>query len=162
MNELLYISVTLFFVYIAWMVQLFGIPESISETYYILERKRKGLGYIFMAWCLLIVATLAPYWFEHSRESLQFLVWFAALGLLFVGAAPTFRCGPKTTKKVHFGGAIVCAVASLAWTCFSGFWVYPLIIMPIFGFIAYKHPWSWLFWIETGAFISLYITLITN
>lgn len=42
--NLIIVSIVIFMLYIASMVCLFNIPWSISNTYYLLEEKRKGLG----------------------------------------------------------------------------------------------------------------------
>jgi 4-amino-4-deoxy-L-arabinose transferase-like glycosyltransferase len=161
MNWLLYTSIVLFTVYIAWMVLKYGIPDSISETFYILEERKKGLGWIFTTWCWAVSFTLFPYWVEISSENTQFLPFFAAFGLCLVGVAPQFK-EEGTVRKLHFIGASASGVCSILALCLSGLWIYPLFAAPITAYFIYTNKREWLFWIEMGAFISTYSALILN
>ena len=150
MSWLLIIATTLFVAYISMMCAMFGVPPSISETYYLLDRRKKGRGKLFMLWCLLMVACLAPFWFQTCNENTTFLAWFAAMGLLFVGGAPLFK--DAHMRGVHKIGAITAALATTLILAFNGLGIYPLIIYPIALLFIIIYRKNWLFWAELTAF----------
>lgn len=58
--NLIIISIAIFMLYIICVVCLFNIPWSISNTYYLLEERRKGLGWLFTAFCYGVGGFLLP------------------------------------------------------------------------------------------------------
>jgi len=159
---LLIISTAAFAAYITTMIALFGIPESISETYYLLEHRcGKNNGWIFTIFCWIVVFTLLPFWLEYSHENTQFLAFLSGAGLLFVGTAPQFK-DVGLSRTVHFAAAFVCAAASISWLCFTNMWTYPLITLLIACFISILNRTKWLFWIELAAFAATYLALFIN
>lgn len=49
--NLIIISIVIFILYIISVICLFNIPWSISNTYYLLEERCKGLGWLFTMFC---------------------------------------------------------------------------------------------------------------
>lgn len=133
MMTMIIISLIIFLAYVAGTCLYFGVPASISDTYYKLERRRKGLGWLFTAMCWGVGGLLLPALLEITPESYQFTAFLACAGLLFVGAAPQFKL--SLTGAVHYGSAAVCVLASQAWiACTSAWWV----LLPVWiGFMAY-------------------------
>jgi hypothetical protein len=180
MTTLLFISAALFVAYIITMCAMFGVPPSISDTYYLLEalpvshRRRRcesigdfyrtignNYGLIFILWCWYIAITLLTYWLENSGGNSQFLTFLSAAGLFFVGGAAHFRAS-KIAKAVHTWGAITCAGMALLWLCIAGLWIWPCVLLIIGSIIAVLDRRNWLFWLEVAGFLSIYVTLLTN
>ena len=161
MSVLPYISFATFIAYILWICVAFGVPESISETYYILERRRKGRGLIFTIWCWIVALLLLPYWLEISSENTQFLAFFAALGLCFVGAAPRFR-SYGMERTTHFIGAVMSGACSLMLLLWAGAGIYPLATLSAFAIPIFINRENWLFWLEMGAFTPVFLAAFIN
>ncbi|WP_195372988.1 hypothetical protein [Parabacteroides leei] len=147
------ISLAIFLIYLVGIIHFFGIPYSISDTYYLLERRSKNLEWIFTAMCWTVTGFLIPDWFDITSDKLQFTVFFSCAGLLFVGTAPQFKL--PLTKTVHYSAAAICCTFSQIWVIFSGMWYLSFISFAIFLTIAYKYK-RWMFWIEIAAFTATY------
>ena len=156
---LLIISAIIFITYIVTIIARFGIPESISDSFYLLEQKRKGSGIAFMFLCVAVTFTLCPYWLEVSPDHIRFLVFLSGGGLLLTGAAHEFK---GFEREAHFVGATTCATASLLWLIFAGLWVVPLACFVIFSTITLFNRKNWLFWQELAAFTAVFLALFIN
>jgi hypothetical protein len=121
------VSLALFVAYLTVIICLFGVPASISESFYLLESRRKGLGYLFTGWCwaLAILVMSMMVTLSESRWW-QFLSLFAGGGLGFVGTAPLFKSHEKT---VHYVSTGVCALSALAWMTLAGYVFVPLTVL---------------------------------
>lgn len=138
------------------MIVAFGIPASISDTYYLLERKRRGLGWLFTAFCWGVSLTLLPAWLDMTPEAYQAVPFLSAAGLMFVGAAPQFKL--PLTGPVHFVAAGVCCVAAGLWVALSGvWWTLPAAYAAGLALAAVDH--RWMFWIEIAAFASVFLSI---
>lgn len=153
---LIQISFILFIVYVVAMILMFGIPASISDTYYLLERKRRGLGWLFTAFCWGVSLTLLPAWLDMTPAGYQFTAFLACAGLMFVGAAPQFKL--SLTGPVHYVSAAVCCASAILWCILSGYWFIPFNAFLIFGWVALRYGKP-MFWIEMAAFTSMYLTI---
>lgn len=129
---LIIISLVIFLAYVVGTCFYFGIPASISDTYYKLEKRKKGLGWLFSAMCVSTGSFLLPALLELTPDSYQFTAFLACAGLLFVGAAPQFKL--PLTGAVHYGSAAVCVVFSQFWVGLTVWWV----LLPVWvGFVIY-------------------------
>lgn len=153
---LIHISFVIFAAYVITMIVLFGVPASISETYYLLEREGRGLGWLFTAFCWGVSFTLLPAWLDMTPEAYRFVPFLAAAGLLFVGAAPQFKV--SLSGPVHFVGAGVCCVFAGLWVALSGAW---WMLPATYGVcLAQASVWhKWMFWIEIAAFASTFLAI---
>jgi hypothetical protein len=157
MGTVVIISVGLFVAYVAAVICLFGIPASISESFYLLEKKRKGLGYLFSGWCWAMAVPVTAMTMQQSGgQWWQFVSLFAGGGLGFVGTAPLFKGHERT---VHYVSAGVCALSALAWMTLAGYVFVPVIILSGLLLLGLLHGEKWLFWVETALFVSMYIVL---
>lgn len=178
----LIISLSIFLLYLAGMIFLFGIPSSISETFYLLSNQRINMfgrefcpKWLFTFFCWGLGFTLLPPWLDMTTDSLQFMCFLSAAGLLFVGAAPLFKL--KLEGKVHFTSAAVCVVFSQLWVAFTPVW---WVLLPIWigvglyllyrtlihsdifrGYIRFKESKP-MFWVEVAAFGTTYLTIFLN
>lgn len=146
----------LFFAYMAWIVMIEKEPHSISDSFYVLNKKKKGLGYVFTLWTFVMAIMIMSQIFERTDGMwYQFLGLFAGGGLAFVGAAPAFR---GHEKAVHTVSAVVCAVAGLGWMILSGYWYIPLIMGAISAIYAVRVR-NWLYSGEMALFVSAIVVL---
>jgi hypothetical protein len=155
---LLFLSLAIWVGYIALTIIYFGVPTSISESYYKLEKRWK-CGYAFTIWCMLIAFSVAAMMFECSEGKwFQFLGLFAGGGLGFVGAAPLFKSHERT---IHYVSAGTCAAASVAWMALMGYWYVPISYLSL-GYGVSLMNGNRVFWMETALFASMYLTLTIN
>lgn len=159
------IATAIFTAYVAVAIKLFGIPESLSNTYYLYQRLEDSLKRLFPAMMSTMVVLMLPSWLDIAENSnYQFLAFIACSGILFVGFAPAFK-DYETEKRVHTISAIIAAVASLAWICLATpfWWFIPLVSVAVI-YLAFKTKTlgkCLVFWLEMIAFYSTFIAIIT-
>ena len=164
------VSFLLFIIYNSVAIGLFGIPWSMSETFYLYEKKKKGLGWLFTIFMWVMALTMIPGWVSISdslgpwRSYFTFLSFISGASILFIGTAPRYK--EDMEGKVHTIAAIICAISALAWDFISAYkmcWV-PLIGMAIPALIAtITKTWksSREYWLEMMAFDATFATIIT-
>lgn len=128
--NLIFASIAIFLLYIGSMVFMFGVPWSISNTYYLLEEKRKGLGWLFTVFCYGVGVFLLPGWLNVTPEGYQFTCFLSAAGLAFVGTAAQFK--ESLTNAVHYTAAVICCLFSQIWCFAAGFWWLSLLSFAFF------------------------------
>lgn len=151
------VSLLLLAAYIAYAVGVVrGIPSSVSDTYYRLEKrgKRKGLFQLAM---IVPAMLLLPAWLECSGENIRFLAFLSCGGLIFVGAAPLFKL--ELEGRVHYSAAAVCGISAILWVCLSGMWIIPLAVLPVVAGMGIRYR-KWVFWIECAAFAVTYLAVL--
>ena len=123
------ISLVLIVAYIVYAISVMqGIPWSVSDTYYQLD-KRGRPKWLFQAAMIVPAFLLLPAWLDVSPVEIQFLAFLSGTGLIFVGAAPCFKL--ELEGKVHYIATGVCGVASLVWICLTGYWLFPLLLLSL-------------------------------
>lgn len=129
MNALLYISISAFVLYLSAITLYSGIPDSISDTYYIIGYDRLKSS-LFTWFCWIVAMFLLPYWMEHDGGILAFL---ACTGLGFVGSAPLFKSHQKT---IHFASAVVCFFSAYLWLLINDLTmaVISVVLLGLFAF----------------------------
>lgn len=142
--------------YIGVIIGLYGIPDSVSETFYLLPKK---FNWLFTFFCWAVSAIVVP-WLNISSENYQFLVFLSVGGLCFVGTAAQFK--EDFVKKVHFGAAAVCLICSQLWIFLATelWWVSLICLAITIGILIFNKFKNDTFWIEMWAFISLFIVLL--
>jgi hypothetical protein len=153
----LFISFALFAAYIAAVLVVNrGVPASVSDSFYILNAKATGLGYIFTLWCYAIGISVAAMVFDASAGMwYQLLGLFAGGGLCFVGTAPLFK---GHERIIHFTSAAVCAITAISWMVFAGYYAVPLICTLTIAPAVWKYG-NPMFWAEMALFAATYISL---
>ncbi|WP_348724582.1 glycosyl transferase [Parabacteroides goldsteinii] len=167
---LVIIALVVFLTYLVGIISMFGIPASISDTYYLLEKKRKGLGWLFTAMCWLVGGLLLPALLDITPESFQFTAFLSCAGLIFVGTAPQFKL--QLTGIVHYSSAGVCVMFSQLWTALSRWWVLLLVWLSYIACTAIavkrqKEGVFWyrfrktkpMFWIEIASFAATFLAI---
>jgi hypothetical protein len=145
-------SIFVLFGYLAFVVVKFGIPPSISESYYLLGKK----GWLFQIALMVTAFCVVPSLVDASSENTRFLAFLACAGLLFVAGAPLFKL--RFDGKVHFISAALCCGGLVLWQVVNTSWVIPALS---FGFACYpmlkgkKYMW----WLEIATVTSAYVSL---
>lgn len=165
-------SLLIFAVYNTVALNQFGVPKSLSMTYYLWEEKKRNLGFLFTGMMFLMATTLMPAWLELSEVVsswsiyLRPLAFFTCAAIAFVGAAPAFRKS-KMESVVHNVAARVAAICALVWcfvVCYHIAYV-PLIVMALIavaGWVTKTWKTSNIYWLEMMAFGGTFATVITE
>jgi hypothetical protein len=172
MLPLVLISFLLFLAYNISIVSKFGIPPSLSQSYYLLNGVKKNLGFLFTGIMLTMAFTLLPAWLELGEiisswsSNLNPLAFFTCAAIAFVGAAPAFRAN-KLEGTVHKVAAIVAAACSMIW-CLVVCWKIMYVPLGVAGLIAavgaITKTWksASVYWLEMMAFGATFATVITQ
>ena len=139
------------------LMMCFGIPSSLSESYYILEKESKDLGALFYLFLLITVFVLVI----PMIEATGFWGFICGAGLLFVGAAPAFKSDDQ--KYIHIIGAAVSAISAFIQLIVMHklLCLLPVIvIVTILSLVTKTYKSSLVFWLEMIAFYSLFPGLI--
>lgn len=156
-------AIFLFVAYNIIAIMLFGVPKSLSTTYYLFKSRENSLKSLFPAMIVLLCIFLMPCWIELSKNStFQFLSFLSPAALMFVGFAPAFNDN-KMEALVHSIAAYACAVISILWIIFvTPYWYVILVIFAIITAIAiFTKTWKtcYTYWLEMVAFISTFISI---
>lgn len=157
------VATCIYVAYNAISSALFGIPESLSNTYYLYKEKRNK-GWLFPLMMYAVIALMMPAWISMSEGSdFQFLAFLAPAAIAFVGAAPAFK-SDDLENVVHTTAAIVAAICSLAWVAvITPYW---WMILVWFGFIALaailtsSYKTCLVYWLEQVAFGATFTSAI--
>lgn len=136
MITLLIISFLAFTLYNAIFVKKFGVPTSLSGSYYVLEVMHKNLGWLFTVMCWLTGGLILPVMLQYSSDVSQFLAFFACASLLFIGAAPQFKI--NLTGSVHYISAGICFIAANVWVYFNFKYILFAWIL-VFAYLIYAY-----------------------
>lgn len=156
-------AVAIYSTYNAFCLALFGIPKSLSMTFY-LWQKRLGNGYLFVLMMYWVVGMMMPAWITMSEGSdFQFLAFLAPASLMFVATAPHFLSSPLE-NKVHTIAAYIAAACSLLWVILvTPYWWTILIwfsIVAVLAILTSSYRSSLVYWLETIAFGATFTSTI--
>lgn len=152
------ISLIILTTYIVYAVRMCGVPWSLSDTYYQLN-KRGRPAWLFQVAMIAPAMLLMPVWLECSSENLQFLAFLSCGGLMFVGTAPLFK--EEFQGRVHYTGTVIAGLATMLWVCLSGMWYLPAVAFPVAGIIMLRYR-KWLFLAEMAAFVCAYAGILIS
>lgn len=103
-NEISYLgALSTLTLYLVGIVREFGILPSISESFYRLNERKKGLGIVF-TYVMPVVAVMVMVSCEYWSTTI------AGVGLILVAAAPYFK--DIWNKYVHYIGALVAVMGT--------------------------------------------------
>ena len=151
------IAFLIFIIYVGFIITRYPHLESISGSFYELKK----WGRLFTLWAFAEMFLLAPYLLEVTPEPFKVFAFLPCLGLGFVGAAPFFK--EVSQSKIHFIGAGICLLGSLAWIIAFNPFVYTLIaliIYDLFIIISIFIPKKMVLLIELAAFASLFTVIL--
>lgn len=151
MNSLIIAAMTVIALYVGAMIYTGKqIPESISQTVFLLPRRGKWVFTIVM-W--LVGFLLMPVLMEKVSEQTQFIAFFMIAGILFVGAAPLVL---KEKNTVHYVFAAISGIASQLLVALNQ----PLLLLTWFLYIGYtlmaKDVSKNLFWVEILCMLNIF------
>lgn len=167
------IAIGIFVAYNAVVIRIFGVPSSLSNTFYLWRDKLgKSAGWIFTGVLWLVCFLLIAPWIEVNQvisewsNYLTVLPFLTVVMLLFVGTAPNFR-DEELPRKVHMTCAALTAVFALLWVavvCWKIMYVIPAWLL-LCGGVAYltktaKSGRDW--WLEMVAFGSTFTAIIVE
>jgi len=166
------IAIGIFIAYNVVMMCLFGMPASLSNTYYYLNNRWPGSGWAFTAMMWIVCGLLIAPWIEVTQvisswsQYLTVLPFATVVTLLFVGTAPNFRDG-GLPHDVHMTCAKLAAVFALLWVavvCWKIMYVIPAWIL-LCGGIAHltktaKSGRDW--WWEMAAFGPTFTAILVE
>lgn len=111
---ILIINILLFLIYNGYIICKYGIPNSLSETAYMLGSRK----WLFTLLCLITAGCILPIWL--GGDDWNFLKFLSMLGLAFTGVSPMFKEG--LDKPVHYTSSIITCICMLLWLGLNGFW----------------------------------------
>lgn len=156
-------AIFLFVVYNIIALLLFGVPHSLSMTYYLYKQRKNILKVLFPGMITLLVIFLLPCWLEISKgHNFEFTAFLSVSALMFVGACPAFL-DSKMEDNIHSIAAIICAIFALLWIILvTPYWYVILSSFALFTLIAFfTKTWKtcYTYWLEIVAFISTFIAM---
>lgn len=86
------ISIICCFAFIVFILFKYGVPVSLSETYYLLPVK---WDWLFAAWTVLTTVPFGIYWFNVAPDNLKWIPVTVAIAMLMIGVADCYKSGPK-------------------------------------------------------------------
>ena len=119
------ISIVCCLAYIIFILFKYGVPVSLSETYYLLPSK---WDWLFAAWTTLTAAPLGIYWFTIAPDGLKWIPVTTAIAVLMIGVACCYKSGPKTMNNyepdVVAGSTIETLAKKSSISSFKDLWKY--------------------------------------
>lgn len=116
MATIIVINIILFCIYNIYIIYKYGLPTSLSETAYMLEKRY----WLFTVLCLVTGFSTLPIWFDIGSSDWDFLKFLSMIGLAFTGVTPMFKEG--LDKPVHYTSSIITCICMLCWLGLNGFW----------------------------------------
>ena len=110
------INIILFCLYNIYIIYKYGLPTSLSETAYMLEKRY----WVFTVLCLVTGFSTLPIWFDMGSADWNFLKFLSMIGLVFTGVTPLFK--EELNKPIHYTSAIITCICMLCWLGLSGCW----------------------------------------
>ena len=143
----------------------FGIPTTLSESYYFIYKK-----YLFTLVLWLSGFLLLPPIMEMTGGDTQIIPFLSIIGIMIVGAAPKYK---EQERTLHIIGATMAGFFSQLWIILYAYpWTlltWAILIIWAIGILIESKlvEWSeeldkrkWFFWAEMLAFINLYLNII--
>lgn len=158
------IAFTIYLIYNGVVLKLFGVPKSLSMTFYLLQEKKNWTRIFFPIMMVSMAFLLLPAWLEISiGSSFQFLAFLTVTGIIFVGAVPTFKSS-DLENTVHMTSAIVAAIFAILWVILvSKLWWTIILWIGTLGLTMWLTKTiksSYIYWLETIAFMSTFTSII--
>lgn len=142
-------------VFLTWLIYIivrFGIPSSISDSFYMMEEKKKNSGWWFMGFCLGMAAPIVLF------IEINGMFFLPIAGIGFLGAAPQYR--RKMTSTIHVAGASIGIVGMLIviGIVFNNWWCIGASLLAVGLLRLFKAP-NITTWEETSAIVAIAVGL---
>ena len=98
------ISIVLCFAYVIYILFRYGVPVSISETYYLLPTK---WDWLFAAWTVATSVPFGLYWYNQAPDGLKWMPIVTMIAILMVGVSSCYKSGPKKDGGCEYVPTIV-------------------------------------------------------
>lgn len=152
MLVVLFLTLAVIVIYLIYCLKT-GIPESLSSTYYKISKPRA-----FQLTMFIVGLGLLCVWVSFSEEFTQFLAFLSCAGVLFVGAAPSFK--QELEGRIHYSSAIICCVCAVLWQIIEGLWDVTLWFAWMGLMLSLTDRNKWCFWLELSVIGSVYFNLL--
>ena len=149
----LLVATLLMVAYLAFVLVRFGVPRSLSDTYYLLD----GMGWLFQVVLAVFTFLVIPVWVGCSSAYTECLAFLSCSGLGFVAAAACFKV--DLTGMVHYVSAVLCCACAVLWQVLETSWLIPCVGLGLacLGGVLTKGKWFW--WIEMGVLGSALVSI---
>ncbi len=163
MNILVLLSLLILTIYIILVCKKYGVPDSISDSYYYI-----GWKPIFTLVMWFVGGFMLPKAMEVTPET-QIIPFLAICGVLLVGAAPRVRDYERT---IHIIGASIGGIFSQLWILIYAYpltllsWIIPIVMfqskvsLTKEGLMERLDSINFVFWSEIICFANIYINLL--
>lgn len=156
MNSLVVIALIVIALYTGAMIYSGrGIPESISQTVFLLPRKGQ---WVFTVVMWVVGFLLMPVLLEKVSEQTQFIAFLTISGVCFVGASPLVL---KEKNTIHYVCAAVAGIASQLLVALNQH----LLLLLWFLYVGYtllaKDGSKNLFWVEVSCMLTVFAYCLT-
>lgn len=158
MEYLIYVyfaMLAIFYSYVGYIWAKYGILPSISDSWYHLSEKQKPLFTLF-CWGFALPAAIIGFTISEGNP-FQFLMLFAAGGIMFVGTAPDFKKEDGMDRKVHYTAALIGVIANTLYLflVFPKYWIFPAgFVIGSLIIYALRHKLDEIWWVEILSFTS--------
>lgn len=129
------------------------IPESISETSYLLGTK----NYIFSIYCIITALLLFYPWITCTYITYQFLCFLGCSGVLFAGLTPLFREGVQ--KYIHYAAGGIAFISGVIWLILSQYYLFIFIDIILFILLTLIRKKSFVYWAEIIFLLTLLLCI---
>lgn len=157
MNSLVVIAITIIALYLGAMIYAGRqIPESISQTVYVLPRMGQWLFTVVM-WAVAFL--LLPQLMQISSDNTCFLAFLMIGGILGVGASPLVL---KEKNTFHYVCAAVSGITSQLLVALNQ----PLLLLTWFWYVGYtllaKDGSKNMFWVQFSCMLTVFAYCLTT
>ena len=169
MKILFTIDVSIFISYIIFILVYIGIKNlsSLSDSFYKLEEKKKGLEKLFQIVMAIVPMGLISLILEVTPSNFQIFAFLTTMPIIFVALAPRYEIGEggqDLERNVHTVAAIISGVSSFIWVILISIHINWVLILTIpvaslVCFILYIIYKQGLFMIEMASFMWTLTTL---
>lgn len=152
--NLLYILILISVLYnVCIIIKYKTIPESLSETSYLLDNYR----WLFTLYCYFVCLCLLILLLPITKENITFIPFLFCGGLMFAGASPLYKQGMD--RKVHYITAFLSFGSFLLYIFLQmgGIWIIPYLLC--LGLFCIIKPNSYVYFAEILALIEIIIYL---
>ena len=156
-----------FILYVSYNIaalSLFGIKNSLSQTFYEFKNIKSWYRFFFPIMMISMGFLLIPAWLVISEGSkYMFIVFLASTGIIFTGSAPAFNRN-KLEDRMHTGSAYFAAFFALLWIILVAklWWIIIIwgMIILLIALITRTLKTAIVYWLETVTFLSTFTSII--
>ena len=162
-------AMILFILYNVIAILSFGIPESLTKTFYKYKEHHDSFKFMYYVFVALMCILLTPCWLKLSETNFaQDIAVISISTLLFMGASPIILKGEDTDKPLAdlFEKLIsyCCSTFFILWIVITTpYWWIILLTAAIVTLISIStESWNncYTYWIEIIAFVSTFIAIL--